>query len=511
MMTENSEEVEPRRPARADGQPGPQDDPKVFILSRELSEVHLLLDNLSADPDTTISILSAKEPPEGLPKDWIDQVCQISWPPKGSPEDKAQQAALLIKVKDYLNRLSKPASGATIAFTLLVTQEDDLPLPAKGETSRDLDMASTPSRSSLACTAYPDLIPKADKFRKASWRISAFLVVWLVLTCLLSWYVAFGNAALGELAAAQVRLDAAQKRVNDAEAGVSDDAGPPATDASAKPAAAAGAAPAAAPGKPRAAPRSEKRGTEPTPAIAAAAEPSVTPAIAPPAEAAPQASAYEVGYCNSWKLLATRKTENGETLPQFESVAQLQSCQALDESKASVARVKRRLARWLHPLTPNAGDANMQTPAAGKAGKLQVGEVRAVRRIEPDVSSTAAWFANIMGSAVLPVFYGILGAGAAIVRSLSRRIKASTLSPRDLNLSLQQLALGAVVGACIGLFIAQPSGDEATLIGPVALSGSAISFVAGFGVDAVFQALEALIARIFNVAPPARVDGTPVR
>ena len=49
-------------------------------------------------------------------------------------------------------------------------------------------------------------------------------------------------------------------------------------------------------------------------------------------------------------------------------------------------------------------------------------------------------------------------------------------------------ALGAVTGACIGLFIVAP-GKDAPLIGPVTLSGSAISFIAGFGVEAVFQAL----------------------
>jgi hypothetical protein len=116
--------------------------------------------------------------------------------------------------------------------------------------------------------------------------------------------------------------------------------------------------------------------------------------------------------------------------------------------------------------------------------------------------SRAAALANIMGSAVLPFFYGLLGAGAAIIRSLSRKIRASLLSPRDLHLSVQQLALGAVIGACIGLFVVAPDGDATGegLLGPVALSGSAISFVAGFGVEAVFQALEALITRIFNLA-----------
>jgi hypothetical protein len=121
----------------------------------------------------------------------------------------------------------------------------------------------------------------------------------------------------------------------------------------------------------------------------------------------------------------------------------------------------------------------------------------------PFTPETAAWWANLLGSGVLPVLYGFLGAIASVVRTLSRKIKASLLSPRDIQLTFQQLALGAVVGACISLFIAAPSGgnSDTALLGPVALSSSAVSFVAGFGVDSVFQALEALISRIFNIAP----------
>jgi hypothetical protein len=126
--------------------------------------------------------------------------------------------------------------------------------------------------------------------------------------------------------------------------------------------------------------------------------------------------------------------------------------------------------------------------------------------IGPD---TAGWWANLLGSGVLPVLYGFLGAIASVVRSLSRKIKASLLSPRDVQLTFQQLALGAVVGACISLFIGAPEGsDETSLLGPVALSSSAVAFVAGFGVDSVFQALEALISRIFNIAPAGMSGAT---
>ena len=101
----------------------PSEDPKVFVLARELSEVHLLLDNIAADPATNLSALTARTRPAWLAENWIEQVCGVNWPPADSERDQAQQAALLIKAKDYLNSLTYPASGATIAFTLLVTQE----------------------------------------------------------------------------------------------------------------------------------------------------------------------------------------------------------------------------------------------------------------------------------------------------------------------------------------------------------------------------------------------------
>jgi hypothetical protein len=433
------------RPPPANGDAAQKDlreDPKVFILSRELSEVHLLLDHISANPDTNIAALAKEVPSEDLTGDWIEEVCKISWPPTGSNVGQAKQAALLIKVKDYLNRLSKPASGSTIAFTLLVTQEEDLEFPAAG--ADQPCVANAPSRSSLACTAYPDLIPKAQRFRRAIRWMSIFLFVWLIITCFLSWYVAYGNAALSELATAQTNLEAAQKRVNDAEAGVDDSSG----------------------------------------AISEAGRQQKEPG-------------FVVGYCDQPKLIDPVIARGGskESLRRFDNVAQLQACRELERREADVERVKRRLGNWL--VIRESDD-----PAARAA---------LVNDPQGNIPSRAASLANIMGTAVLPVFYGILGAGAAIIRSLSRKIKASTLAPRDLHLSLQQLALGAVVGACIGLFIAQPGGTEsgdASLLGPVALSGSAISFVAGFGVEAVFQALEALISRIFNIAPAASPAGT---
>jgi hypothetical protein len=489
----------------AAGRAGLTDDPKVFILSRELSEVHLLLDALSANPNTTLAALVAQappaDPPTGLPPEWIEQICRISWPPKGSEVDQSLQAALLIKAKDYLNRLSKPASGSTIAFTTLVTQDEDSRRRMWGMGGGDSGIDHTPSRSSLACTAYPDLIPKARTFRTAMRVMAIFLLLWLIVTCVFSWYVAFGNAALGEYAAAEESLQAAQKRVDDAEA-AEDDTAPIATTTGGAKTNGAGAA---------------------TVAASAAAVPGADPAAeAKPGHAA-GTSDYEVGYCNRAKLLGYRRVIDGDPLPQYDNIGQMQACQARDVAQANIDRVKRRLANWLWPFgggpaakeeAQDEARVKADARAALETANAQPGAAprRARTADKPgveadlyaDVPSSAASLANIMGSAMLPVIYGILGAGAAIIRSLSRKIRHNLLTPRDLLLSLQQLALGAVVGACIGLFIAQPDsggGDSAGLLGPVALSGSAISFIAGFGVDSVFQALEALISRIFNIAP----------
>jgi hypothetical protein len=407
----------------------PVDDPRSYVLDRARSEVHLLLDNLSASPDMTVFALTAASPPRTLPQDWLEKVCRISWPPDPSDAGaarQAEQAALLIRVKDYLNSLAKPASGATIAFTLMVTQDhDNAPAGQVGCAGN-----GTPSRSSLACEAYPDLLPKARTFRRWMYVMGIALAVILALTCLLSWYVAVGNAALGDLSAAERSVAAAQKQVISARSALS---------------------------------ASRPTGRVEAPAAGTpSAQPEAPPLTAEAAADEAQAVGYVVRYCTA-----------AEHAQFHESAELMEGCIALVGSLSVRNRIRDGLDNWAWFW----GDQD-----------------------------TARWMLNMLGSAVLPVLYGFLGAAASIVRSISRKIKGSLLSPRDLQLSLQQLALGAVVGACIGLFIAGPDdggGTEMALLGPVALSSSAISFVAGFGVEAVFQALEALIARIFNVAPPA--------
>ena len=422
-------------------------DPKDFVLNRELSEVHLLIDNLSANPDKTFELMSVDDTHE-LSADWVEQICRITWPPADAPQKAADQAALLIRAKDRLNTLAKPASGASIAFTLLVTQEENSAATAAGT-------GDAPTRRSMARDAYPGLIRKAAAFRLFMTWMGWILLIVLILTCLMSWYVAFGNATLAEGADAQAALATAEKRVNDADAGTGEG--------------------------------STGRGRGAAARAASAPLPTPAPPPAPGAPATTPVAAYVVSLCDRAKVIPALPAPDGSSVPQFETVSQMQACSAQNKAEQAVRSVDQLLRKWLNILTP-----------FHRMGRLA--------NAAEDFQETLVYAGSvlhILGSSVLPVFYGILGAAAAIVRSLSRKIKLSTLAPRDLMLSWQQLALGAVMGACIGLFVSQPgAAGSPSLIGTIALSTSALSFVAGFGVDQVFLSLEALIGRIFAVVQP---------
>jgi hypothetical protein len=464
--------------------PGPEnsEDPTAFILSRARSEVHLLLDNISANPDLTIAALTAQAKPRGLPKDWIEKVCEITWPPKAAkadPDEVAKQAALLIRTRDYLNGIAKPASGATIAFTLLVTQDTDSKLrrrrrPASGA-------PHTPSRTSLAAEAYPDLVEQARNFRVLLRWTLIFSGGVLFLTLLLSWYLAVGNAALADFAAARTALLEIDTRVGAAQSALNG-LPPASTQPSAQRLPASAVQLKASPQRrPAPAPAAVP---VPAPQQSPAPAPSALPATPPQQSQAPAPATSSEGQPKQSQAPAPNELLGppplatnyflypcARNVPSYPVAELRDACLARREQAGRFVEVKQGLDTWAIGAGPE----------------------------------TAGWLANLLGSAVLPVLYGFLGAIASVVRTLSRKIKASLLSPRDVQLTFQQLALGAVVGACISLFIAAPHGGngETSLLGPVALSSSAVSFVAGFGVESVFQALEALIARIFNVAPPA--------
>ena len=103
----------------------------------------------------------------------------------------------------------------------------------------------------------------------------------------------------------------------------------------------------------------------------------------------------------------------------------------------------------------------------------------------------------VMGTVILPILYGVIGAGAAVGRRLSQKVRDTLLTPRDSVLSWINIGLGGIVGGCIGLFVSPDSTTTMPLLGH--LSTSALCFLGGFSVEGVFQMLERLTTAAFTI------------
>jgi len=445
-----------------------------FIFVRELSEVYLLIDHISGRWDKRLT-------DGGL----VKAVCEIGWPPTGTEVQQAAQAAVLLSAKDQLNSAARPASGATIAFTLLVSGEDNVDHNRRNSTvlslwrrvsgqmrerSPPVDSVSAraanngegaappgapvnwiwsgnpPSRLSLARLAYPGLVSPAKWFKWAIRVIIVLLLIWLMATCLLSWDIAAGHAIFVRVEALRVQESQYDAQIKAIEA------------------------------------ESSKRSAS-TPTQGARS---------------PDIGIFLERNCR-WQRLITPPLKADENSEYFSSVDELRLCNQLARTRLEYAVSRQDLAGWL---------ADWRYWLSGWASRLCSNKCLPVPNSSanlPEEQTNEQWGAillEVLASAVLPLCYGFLGAGAAVVRDLWGKMKDSLLSPRDLTLALGQLALGAVIGACIGLFVS-PSGNSPQgstgLLGTVVLSASALSFIAGFGVEGVFVALESLIKRVFNI------------
>ena len=379
-----------------------------FIFARELAEVYLLLDNVSMSSNKRLPPAVAAP---GEPTDLIEEICQIGWPASGSTADRAHQAAILLRARDTLNTAAAPATGATIAFTLLVAGEGGLTGLKRGRREPATPTwapevgwgdGEAPSRVSLATMAFPNLRLAARRFQVAIPIVVCALLALFLATSWLSWDISIGNSALAEWT-----------KVKAAAADVQSDP--------------------------------------------------VTGAAPPPPAAA--------------------------------------STPLLLQSRRDVAFAGANLRHWLLFWQFFLGGPTKLEHFDCGPGGCPPGLGLAVNE------KWAGEVLNVLGGAVLPTLYGLLGAGAAVVRTMSARIRDSMLSPRHLQLTFVQLTLGAVIGGCIGLFVTPsgaPSSAPPGLLGSVPLSASALCFIAGFGVDGVFQALESLIQRVFNITDPTK-------
>lgn len=360
------------------------------------------------------------------------------------------QSAKLYRARDALNAAADPATSATIAFTLLVsngTQNWPSLKPVlsffglgKKTDGDDDDDGSAPAgshnpRRELALQAFPSFERPARSLSRFTKLLVLALGVWLIITSAVSWDVATGSALLSQVAALDTRIEEIDRRIFDASPG------------SVPETAATG---------------SESTGSTGSKDVAAQSD-----------QAAPT---------------QLQKLKDEREKLEHERIVALENIRPWLETKETACKFFTTRIFWMF------------------GSQCQPAVVKTADRAHDEVNwHWAAVLIAILANNVLPIMYGVLGAMASVARNISASTRDYLLSPRQLPLSLIQLALGAVIGAAIGLFLpSQTSSDSsaANWLSSVYLSASALCFLAGFGVEGVFQSLEALVARIFNLAPP---------
>lgn len=128
-----------------------------------------------------------------------------------------------------------------------------------------------------------------------------------------------------------------------------------------------------------------------------------------------------------------------------------------------------------------------------------------------DIEFRVAPVVQAISSYVLPFTFGVIGSLLYVLLQHYTDLRANTLSPKEFPISWLRVILGFVVAACVSLLITSYAGptpatqSPATgasppqdLVGSLSLSASGVTFLAGFGAEAVFKLLQTLVERVFQ-------------
>jgi len=144
-----------------------------------------------------------------------------------------------------------------------------------------------------------------------------------------------------------------------------------------------------------------------------------------------------------------------------------------------------------------------ERPLRGSPPSLGIAGIKA-EWVSPDQKRVPEWataFVSVMGNYLLPILYGILGSMAFVLRRFHNKLGSFLLTPRDRSANEIRWVLGALIGSSIGLVYSSSAVAQASgILGAAAtLSTSALAFLAGYGVEGVFKALDTLIVHVFRV------------
>ena len=457
-------------------------DLKDRVFTRQLAEVYLLIDNVSS--------VSSKQMPKAPlsnelftsafanPNAWLSEICAIPWPPHIKRADRDHQAAKVVCARDLLNEAAAPANGATIAFTQLVLNRVPIlngpgwlwrlfhakPKPATAEQGEQQTQTPSPMLATaisfdpgeMASLAYPGMVSAAFTFRILTFVLIGVLIFWTAMTFSLSWTVAAGNTMLADFRQAASEVTSARQHILIAQ----------------QPAGANGAAQASA---------------IPQPAVPSANEAQH--------DAASETLDRQTGVPGLTPDAFCGDADKSTTNPLLQSLAHHKLCEDLlaadthlNDARADLAQWSHQERRWFELAWLAAVRPGRDPLNPGEAGRINAEWI-------------SAWL-QVMGNVILPIFYGVIGAGAAVARNLAGKVRDTLLTPRDGILAWINIGLGGIIGGCIGLFITPDATGQTTALGH--LSTSALCFLAGFSVEGVFQMLERLASTAFSTQNPAK-------
>jgi hypothetical protein len=197
------------------------------------------------------------------------------------------------------------------------------------------------------------------------------------------------------------------------------------------------------------------------------------------------------------------------------------SCTASDGPPSDQARACGRLAYLTHRLRDSRKDL-LDFAVATTAGQQSGAFVRTIAWVRPmsygfmfdgqappadRPEATVASVLSLFSTYVLPAMFGLIGTLAAIMRSIQTKVRDSLLGPREFPLTALGLVIGPVAGLAVGLFFTPTEATTAGatgLAGSVSLSASGLGFLAGYGADAFFKFVDALLTRVFALEQPGK-------
>jgi len=409
-----------------------------LVFDQDLSEVHLLLDFISGRPDKHLADLDGK----------IED-------PGSSPSQKMTATEVI----RYVAKLQYPPPNVTQlmaeqAANLLLIKDclNSIAYPARGMTIAYTTMFTETTidtnRTQLAHKAYPSLAKSAISFRRLKNILICVAVIITVLSAILLWQVSYGAQLAARFDKAKASDTASATKLYDA--------------------------------------LDRSRAKEIS--IRADATNSSVSSDNSPESAVDTRDINVICRVPPFK---DSKYDNRDS-----NIRQLCDNYAYNHAQlcVSVSDVGSYSEFWLfkmitkilpmHSVEAAIDCINGNPSSSGLKGRQE------------DAQSVAAVLAT-MSNYALPVLFGLVGTLAAFVRSVQDKVTESILSPRDQALSMIRLPLGIMAGICVGLFLS-PANISTQVGGGFTITASGVAFLAGYGAEAFFRALDALLTKVFK-------------